>query len=379
LWRKAEKKGVKFSWLFQFFVLKMDFKALTEATSGAVGGLLSTTLLYPLDTCKTKYQAEAKAGEFRKYRSLLDVLREAITSGNILSLYQGLSTKNLQSVISQFIYFYAYSFFKQWYLKRAKVLKMGTGTNLLVAAAAGTCTAVLTQPLDTASARMQTSTFGKSKSLWATLTEGSWSEAYAGIGASLILVSNPAIQYTVFEQLKDHLIEGNAVAATVSTQKVVKRSPVVLSAFQAFLVGALSKTVATILTYPAIRTKVMLQAAESDEDKAIRMKGTMGAHTRPRTIGMVEACQLIWRQEGVTGYFKGLHAQIIKTVLSAALMLMIKEKVANSTWVVMLALQKYLNAGEKKLKTVSLPPSVVAPIGVVGIALASKAAGGNPK
>jgi adenine nucleotide transporter 17 len=68
LWRKAEKKGVKFSWLFQFFVLKMDFKALTEATSGAVGGLLSTTLLYPLDTCKTKYQAEAKAGEFRKYR-----------------------------------------------------------------------------------------------------------------------------------------------------------------------------------------------------------------------------------------------------------------------------------------------------------------------
>ena len=61
------------------------------------------------------------------------------------------------------------------------------------------------------------------------------------------------LQYTVFEQLKDHLIEGNAVAATVSTQKVVKRSPVVLSAFQAFLVGALSKTVATILTYPAIR------------------------------------------------------------------------------------------------------------------------------
>jgi hypothetical protein len=52
----------------------------------------------------------------------------------------------------------------------------------------------LLQPLDTASARMQTSTFGKSKSLWATLTEGSWSEAYAGIGASLILVSNPAIQ-----------------------------------------------------------------------------------------------------------------------------------------------------------------------------------------
>jgi hypothetical protein len=41
---------------------------------------------------------------------------------------------------------------------------------------------------------MQTSTFGKSKGLRATLTEGSWKEAFAGIGASLVLVSNPAIQ-----------------------------------------------------------------------------------------------------------------------------------------------------------------------------------------
>lgn len=75
----------------------------------------------------------------------MDVLREAIKSGQIRSLYQGIGTKNLQSVVSQFIYFYSYSFFKQWYLARAKVLKMGTGTNLLVAAAAGACTVVLTQ------------------------------------------------------------------------------------------------------------------------------------------------------------------------------------------------------------------------------------------
>jgi hypothetical protein len=44
-----------------------DFESLTEATSGAVGGLLSTTFLYPLDTCKTKYQAEVRAGASRKY------------------------------------------------------------------------------------------------------------------------------------------------------------------------------------------------------------------------------------------------------------------------------------------------------------------------
>lgn len=41
---------------------------------------------------------------------------------------------------------------------------------------------------------MQTSAFGKSKGLWKTLTEGTWSDAFDGLGISLLLTSNPAIQ-----------------------------------------------------------------------------------------------------------------------------------------------------------------------------------------
>lgn len=122
------------------------------------------------------------------------------------------------------------------------------------------------------------------------------------------------------------------------------------------------------------RAKIMLQAAESDEDKARRLNGGNDPNVRHRARNILEAFQQIGAEEGVKGYFKGLHAQIVKTVLSAALMLMIKEKVASSTWLVMMALQKYLVAGESKIKTISLPPSVIAPIGVVALALASKAA-----
>lgn len=50
------------------------------------------------------------------------------------------------------------------------------------------------QPLDTASSRMQTSEFGKSKGLLKTLSEGSWNEAYDGLGISLLLTANPSIQ-----------------------------------------------------------------------------------------------------------------------------------------------------------------------------------------
>lgn len=315
--------------------MSADLESISEATSGAIGALVSTTILYPLDTCKAKYQAEVQAHGLRKYRNLSDVLLEAISSGKILSLYQGLGTKNLQSFIAQFVYFYGYSYFKRLYLERSGARSIGTRANLIIAAAAGACTAITTQPLDTASSRMQTSAFGKSKGLWKTLTEGSWSEAFDGLGISLLLTSNPAIQYTVFDQLKQRLLKGK------ENTTAKEASPIVLSAFSAFVLGALSKSIATVLTYPAIRCKVMIQAAD-DEDKKAEPKSS-------KTISGV-ICS-IWKKEGVLGFFKGLHAQILKTVLSSALLLMIKEKISATTWVLILALRRTLLLRQRRLKS----------------------------
>lgn len=78
-------------------------------------------------------------------RNLSDVLVEAISKGKILSLYQGLGTKNLQSFIAQFVYFYGYSYFKRLYLEKSGAKSIGTKANLIIAAAAGACTALTTQ------------------------------------------------------------------------------------------------------------------------------------------------------------------------------------------------------------------------------------------
>ncbi|KAF9681607.1 hypothetical protein SADUNF_Sadunf05G0019400 [Salix dunnii] len=304
----------------------VDLESVSEATSGAIGSLLSTTILYPLDTCKTKYQAEARAHGQQKYRKLTDVLWEAISTRQVLSLYQGLGTKNLQSFISQFVYFYGYSYFKRLYLEKSGFKKIGTKANLIIAAAAGACTAVITQPLDTASSRMQTSAFGKSKGLWETLTEDSWSDAFDGLGISLLLTSNPAIQYTVFDQLKQRLLMTNKNSA--------EKTAITLSAFSAFVLGALSKSIATFLTYPAIRCKVVIQAADSDDDDTKKAQ-----RKSKKTISAVICA--IWKREGIFGFFKGLHAQILKTVLSSALLLMIKEKIAATTWILILAIRRF--------------------------------------
>ncbi|KAL5541627.1 hypothetical protein UlMin_009337 [Ulmus minor] len=316
-----------------------DLESISEATSGAVGALVSTTILYPLDTCKTKYQAENRAHHQQKYRNISDVLWEAISTRQVLSLYQGLGTKNLQSFISQFVYFYGYSFFKKLYLEKSGKKSIGTRANLLVAAAAGACTVIVTQPLDTASSKMQTSEFGKSKGLLKTLSEGTWKEAFDGLGISLLLTSNPSIQYTVFDQLKQRQLTKQLIRETGS-----ESSQQALSAFSAFMLGAVSKCVATVLTYPAIRTKVMIQAAESDEEE----KDESDPKNQKTVSGAVYA---IWKKEGLLGFFKGLQAQILKTVLSSALHLMIKEKITKTTWIILLALKRFVFVNRGRLKS----------------------------
>ncbi|KAL0005910.1 hypothetical protein SO802_013471 [Lithocarpus litseifolius] len=315
----------------------LDLESISEATSGAIGSLVSTTILYPLDTCKTKYQAEVRAHGQQKYRNLSDVFWEAIQNRQFLSLYQGLGTKNLQSFISQFVYFYGYSYFKRLYLEKSGAKKIGTKENLVLAAAAGACTAILTQPLDTASSRMQTSAFGKSKGLWKTLTEGKWTDAFDGLGISLLLTSNPSIQFTVFDQLKNRLLKKKQDKAGNGS------SPEALSASSAFALGAISKSIATVLTYPAIRCKVMIQAVDSNDNETERAQ----KKSRKTVPGVIRA---IWNSEGVPGFFKGLHAQILKTVLSSALLLMIKEKITASTWVLILATRRFLLLSRGGLK-----------------------------
>ena len=77
--------------------------------------------------------------------------------------------------------------------------------------------------------------------------------------------------------------------------------------------GALSKCAATLLTYPAIRAKVLCQSAGGE-----------------RYGGALSAAGAVLRAEGPGGLYKGLSPQLLKTVLSAAVGLMLKEKIGEA-------------------------------------------------
>lgn len=89
----------------------------------------------------------------------------------------------------------------------------------------------------------------------------------------------------------------------------------------------------------------MIQAADNEEKSASKPKKKSG-----KTICGVLCA--IWQREGLPGYFKGLHAQILKTVLSSALLLMIKEKISATTWVLILAIRRILLVPKGRVKNI---------------------------
>ena len=97
------------------------------------------------------------------------------------------------------------------------------------------------------------------------------------------------------------------------------------------------------------RCKILLQVdEESKEDRDLDGNlNVVGLRSwKPR--GIMDAVNIIWHREGVFGFYKGLQAQILKTVLSAALMLMIKEKTSKLTWLLLITFRRWLTLTQKR-------------------------------
>lgn len=127
-------------------------------------------------------------------------------------------------------------------------------------------------------------------------TEGI-SALWSGVGSSLVLVSNPAIQFAVYEALKRHIPAKSA------------------SAF--FLMGAIAKAVATMATYP-------IQLAQSRQ---------RNGKNKMNTLVLLYA---LLKKKGPQGLFSGLEAKLYQTVLTAALMFVTYEKVVRFVFIIFL-------------------------------------------
>lgn len=125
---------------------------------------------------------------------------------------------------------------------------------------------------------------------------------FSGVLPALVLVINPILQYTLFEQLKN-AVERRRRAVTPAV---------------AFSLGALGKLFATSITYPYITVKSQAHVAGGREG-AGKKEGMSAAITR------------IVREEGYAGLYKGIGPKVTQSVLTAALLFAFKDVLYEQT------------------------------------------------
>ncbi|PKY39049.1 mitochondrial carrier [Rhizophagus irregularis] len=318
-----------------------------NAVAGSLGALFALTIVYPLDIIKTRLQVQSKQSktmmkENEYYESTFDAIIKIIKMEGITGLYAGLPAGLIGVASTNFAYFYWYSFL------RSKIIKQGsmsTISELLLGAFAGALAQIFTIPVSVVTTRQQTTHVKYRKDLIGTaeeiISDDGITGLWKGLKPSLILCVNPAITYGAFERFK-HLVSERLS----NNNNGEELSPGII-----FWLGALSKTIATIVTYPYIMAKVRLQWKppkddEDDEDNYINKKKSFKYE---RYSGAIDVIQKVYKTDGIPGLYKGMQAQITKAVLSQALLLYVKEYTTKYTIMLFILFGKLL-AGKKKVQ-----------------------------
>lgn len=272
------------------------------------------SVFYPLDTVRSRLQLE----EGRESKNTLATMRDLVREEGVLSLYRGLEPVLYSLFASGFVYFYSFHGIRRLTGEKTAL------KDLVIGAVAGSINVLATTPLWVVNTRikMQGSKMllgpvgGKEASkkgdkgsdpervpaTYDCLTDGlvkiiqqeGLASLWSGTVPSLILVTNPAVQFMIFEMLKRNL------------KSLLDRQE--LSPFHIFALGAASKTVSTILSYP-------LQVVQSKK-----------RHGSPE-VRNKSMSELLAELVANGTLYKGMEAKLLQTVMTTALMFVFYERI----------------------------------------------------
>lgn len=310
---------------------------VSEVLAASIGGAISAGLLYPLEVLKTKMQAtnegdgngdDDDVGD----RSMLQFARKLRDREGYAVFFRGVETSSFQSALEKALYFFAYtglkSIHRTWWQGGGggtAAPTLDTATNLLLGCAAEWAHLPITLPVDAWTTQIQTSSLAPMTILWAMLAKDkNKKDWYKGIQAYYLLCFKPALQYTIYEQVKAAVLVG--------------RENKNLSAAEAFFLGMVARTIATLLVYPFLRAKVLLQTSSSttttkpqqQQQNSTTSTCSNGGSSvnQSAPVAPMDVLRQQWRQSGLAGLYFGIGPELSRGILSSALMLMIKERIA---------------------------------------------------
>lgn len=312
-----------------------EVEELAHALAGAGGGALSMIVTYPLVTLSTlaqttkKKKTETASGTEVKAQgskdqisvstSTIDAAKKIINEKGMFGLYSGLESALYGITLTNFIYYYFYELTSNVFLRaNSLTARKGRGLSTLqsivTGAIAGAITCVGSNPFWVANTRTMTSKKnGKDngstfKTLIDIIETDGVKTLFAGVLPALVLVINPIIQYTIFEQVKNLIILNNG--------------PKSFTAFKAFFIGAFGKLIATFLTYPYITLKSRMHIKRKNISKD---SGNDAQSPDDVDLSMVQEIKKILREEGMDGLYGGLSVKLLQSITTAAFLFYFKE------------------------------------------------------
>ncbi|KAI5475360.1 hypothetical protein MNV49_001591 [Pseudohyphozyma bogoriensis] len=323
---------------------------LAQAISGSLGSVVSNTFVYPLDTLSTRLQTRATSKRSgRAPTTFIETIKKILREEGVGSFYLGLGTDSLSTGLSNFIYFYAYSLLRTLLINRklrrhppppASKEKgsiappvLSAIEEILIGCLSGVISKGTVAPLSNITVRAQTAStakakqeegeekviakpdvegeesdddddagYGKAPSSISIAKdiyeEKGWTGFWSGFKSSIILTTNPAITFYLFDLFKRALIPAKH-----------REHP---TPAQTFFTSSLAASIAAAITYPLILSKTRLQ-----------YKSPSG---RRLYYSNVDVFRKTIKKSGITGMYVGLEAQLIKSWFSEGVKMLVKDR-----------------------------------------------------
>jgi solute carrier family 25 folate transporter 32 len=248
---------------------------------------------------------QAQSSQFGQSLRLLTTIIKS--EGSPLALYRGLTPNLVGNSTSWALYFYFYAHTKDL----ARAIRgpdhpLSHVDYFAASSVAGVLTALLTNPIWVIKTRMLSSgrntpgaytSMGHGvRTIWR--TEG-LSGFWRGLVPSLVGISHGAVQFAIYERLKERRLSNLRSQGDVET----------LSNSDYLLLSGEAKIVAGAVTYPYQVVRVRLQSYDAST----------------HYDGARDAVSKIWRTEGVRGFYKGLVPNLVRVLPSTCVTFLVYE------------------------------------------------------
>ncbi|XP_071585063.1 mitoferrin-1 isoform X1 [Heliangelus exortis] len=269
----------------------------THMMAGAVAGIMEHSVMYPVDSVKTRMQSlqpDPKA----QYRSVYEALKKIVLTEGFWRPLRGINVTMLGAGPAHAMYFACYEQMKK---SLSETLQQGGNSHLANGIAGSVATLLhdaVMNPAEVVKQRMQMFN-SPHKSVLACIrtvqrTEG-FGAFYRSYTTQLTMnIPFQAIHFITYEFLQEH----------INPQREYNPRSHVLS-------GAVAGAVAAAATTPLDVCKTLLNTQENMALSSLNISGHLS--------GMVNAFRTVYQLGGVRGYFRGVQARVIYQMPSTAI------------------------------------------------------------